>query len=439
MSRRVFTAVTVSAAMGVAATTLAVGPRASAEPGTVANYAKQASATRYLGKAFDTCTAPSLAAMKAWVASPYRAIGVYVGGPNRACQQPNLTASWVTGASALGWKLLPIYIGLQAPCSDATKTTKITASKAAAQGTASATDAVKSLIALGLQPGSIVYDDMENYLPSDAGCHTAVLKYLSGFTKELHRRGYLSGVYAALLSGATHLNAAYQSTAYARPDVLWLARWDTKPSITTGFTVVSTNWWSVHQRVKQYQGDHYETWGGVKIDIDSDYLDAPVATVVHPYAVAAVDSAHIAPWKSAAVSGAALAKGAALKVICQTPGTLISGSNVWDKLANGTYLHDLSVNTPSATGYSTGLPRCTFPYQVTGTKGTTMRSDAGYTVTSKGVLAAGALAWMFCQKPAAKPTGTTLVWDQLDTGNFVTDYYVATPSKTTYSSPIPRC
>jgi hypothetical protein len=38
-----------------------------------------------------------------------------------------------------------------------------------------------------------------------------------------------------------------------------------------------------------------------------------------------------------------------------------------------------------------------------------------------------------------KKTGTTLVWDRLDTGNYVSDYYVATPSKTTYSAPITRC
>ena len=36
--------------------------------------------------------------MAAWAASPYRAIGVYIGGANRACSQPNLTSSWVSAA-----------------------------------------------------------------------------------------------------------------------------------------------------------------------------------------------------------------------------------------------------------------------------------------------------------------------------------------------------
>jgi hypothetical protein len=68
-----------------------------AEPATTARYAAGATATRYSGLAFDTCTAPPLAAIAAWGASPYRAIGVYIGGVNRTCGQPELTASWVTG------------------------------------------------------------------------------------------------------------------------------------------------------------------------------------------------------------------------------------------------------------------------------------------------------------------------------------------------------
>jgi hypothetical protein len=58
---------------------------------------------------------------------------------------------------------------------------------------------------------------MEHYTASDTSCRTAVLRYLSSWTKELHRKGYLSGVYANLGSGAPHLSAAYASTTYARP------------------------------------------------------------------------------------------------------------------------------------------------------------------------------------------------------------------------------
>ena len=70
----------------------------------------------FTGYGFEACTAPSLAALKAWNASPYRAVGIYLGGTNRACADGNLSASWVSSTLSLGWSLLPLYVGLQAPC-----------------------------------------------------------------------------------------------------------------------------------------------------------------------------------------------------------------------------------------------------------------------------------------------------------------------------------
>jgi len=55
-----------------------------------------------------------------------------------------------------------------------------------------------------------------------------------------------------------------------------------------------------------------------------------------------------------------------------------------------------------------------------------------------GSLPSGALAWVVCQRLGSK-VGTTSVWDRLDDGSWVTDYYVATPSKTTFSRPAYRC
>ncbi|NEA48743.1 glycoside hydrolase domain-containing protein, partial [Streptomyces sp. SID10815] len=55
-----------------------------------------ADATVHQGKGFDTCAAPGPSTMTAWkTASPYSAVGVYIGGVNRGCAQPNLTAEWV--------------------------------------------------------------------------------------------------------------------------------------------------------------------------------------------------------------------------------------------------------------------------------------------------------------------------------------------------------
>lgn len=42
----------------------------------------------YTGRAFDTCAAPSLSAMKAWHGGLYGAAAVYIGGKNRAAVSP---------------------------------------------------------------------------------------------------------------------------------------------------------------------------------------------------------------------------------------------------------------------------------------------------------------------------------------------------------------
>ncbi len=65
----------------------------------------------FSGKGFDACTAPSTGHMAAWLKSPYRAVGIYIGGANRACGDGNLSSSWVRTVSSSGWHLMPLYVG----------------------------------------------------------------------------------------------------------------------------------------------------------------------------------------------------------------------------------------------------------------------------------------------------------------------------------------
>jgi uncharacterized protein YraI len=410
----------------------------AAEPATSVHYPGGAAATRYSGLAFDTCTAPSLAAITAWGASPYRAIGVYIGGVNRTCSQPQLTVSWVTAVSSRRWRLLPVYKGLQPSCGGKPTDQKIVPSDAAAEGTAAADDAVARATALGMRPGSAFYNDIENYTRTDTTCATAVLKYLSAWTKELHRLGYVSGVYANLSSGALDLSDTYTSTAYARPDALWIARYDGNSSLT-GWAGVSDSKWAVHQRAKQYRGDHDETYGGVTINIDNDNVSAPTATVAYSYTVTgtATLNARTGPSRSYPIV-ATYSPGSTLSIVCQAPGSTVGSTSVWDKLFDGTYVTDNSVSTPSSTGYSAPLPRCSYPYQVKASGGLSERSGPGGSYSIVGTLPNGALAWVVCQKKGST-VGTTPVWDKLRDGHWVSDYYVATPSNTTFSKPAPLC
>ena len=125
-----------------------------------------ANAGTFTGLGFDACTAPSITTMSAWRnSSPYSAIGIYIGGQNRGCAQANLSSYWVALEIAAGWRLIPTYVGLQAPTSSCAECTSIIPSQAAPEGAAAADDAVTQARGLGLSPGNTIYFDMEGYLP----------------------------------------------------------------------------------------------------------------------------------------------------------------------------------------------------------------------------------------------------------------------------------
>ncbi|HUZ29765.1 MAG TPA: DUF1906 domain-containing protein [Solirubrobacteraceae bacterium] len=230
-------------------------------------------ASVYTGLGFDTCATPSTRTMSTWSSSsPYRAVGVYIGGANTACSQGNLNQSWVATEAAASWHLIPIYVGLQAP-SNSCGCASIIPSKASSQGTAAADDAVAHAKALGIPSGNPVYYDMEGY-PTGGTNTSAVLTFLSAWTIELHTKRYVSGVYSSASSGVSDLASRY-GTGYAEPDDLWIADWNGQKSTSDPYVPASD--WNNHRRLHQYSGDQNETYGGVTLNIDGDYLDGATA------------------------------------------------------------------------------------------------------------------------------------------------------------------
>jgi hypothetical protein len=230
-----------------------------------------ASASYFTGLGFDACSAPSPTTMSAWLSSPYRAIGVYIGGINRGCSQPNLTSTWVAGEIGAGWALIPNYVGRQAP-SNSCGCVGINATTAAAQGVAAADDAVTQAAALGIGGGNPIYFDMEGYAVGGTNS-SSVLAFLQAWTAELHTRGYVSGVYGSADSTITDLASQY-GNGYAEPDDIWIARWNGVQN--TSDPAVPSTAWANHQRLHQYRGGHNESYGGISINIDNDYLDGAV-------------------------------------------------------------------------------------------------------------------------------------------------------------------
>jgi hypothetical protein len=245
----------------------------------------------YTGLGFDACATPSSSQMSAWDASGYRAIGIYIGGTNMACAQPNLNSAWVSSQSAAGWHLIPIYVGLQAP-SNSCGCAAISAARASGQGTAAARDAVVQAQAVGLGAGNPVYFDMEGYNQSST-TSSAVLAFLAAWTSQLHAQGYKSGVYSSAASGIRDL-VGQAGAGYGEPDDIWIANWNGTRS-TVDVNVPSGDW-PAHQRLHQYSGAHNETHGGTTINVDGDYIDAATAAAgTVTTAAAAGPSLSVAP------------------------------------------------------------------------------------------------------------------------------------------------
>jgi hypothetical protein len=217
--------------------------------------------------------------MSAWMGpSPYSSIGIYIGGVNRGCPNTALnTPTWVTSVLAMGWRVIPIYVGRQAPCSGIGVT--IDPAQAEQQGKDAADNAANLAGgSAGIPAPAPIYFDMEGYNSSDATCVTAVRQFVSGWVSRLHDRGYKAGVYSSLCSGILDLAALAGNPAYNLPDAIWIAAWNDTPNLF-GFgpaCALRDDLWAFHQRLHQYQGGHDETWGGIAINIDTDVVDGPV-------------------------------------------------------------------------------------------------------------------------------------------------------------------
>ena len=160
-----------------------------------------------------------------------------------------------------------------------------------AQGVSEADLAVERLAVLGLtdpdKTGSVIYYDMEAYWNRCSLSSCGQLFYeRMGITNPSARS--LAGVYGSTLCN-TGLSDFLNITNV--PDVIWPARWyhnlgtgtyDPTANVWNLGSCIPNTVWANHQRIRQYEGDHNETWGGITLAIDSDVLDG-VTAILHNY------------------------------------------------------------------------------------------------------------------------------------------------------------
>ncbi|MFI5618410.1 DUF1906 domain-containing protein [Streptomyces sp. NPDC051567] len=259
---------------GAAGVAGAPGPDGAATVRAAALTKARTGQDAFTGQGFDACTAPTQGAMDNWRDSaPFGAVGVYIGGRARACAQPQLTASWVRRQAAAGWHLMPIWVGPQPWHSNSTGLST-DPHAAEGQGRSAAEGAVAAARTLGLSEGTVLYNDVENY-QDRATWDAPVVAYVSAWTVRLRELGYHSAAYVSAGSGVKALSARYSHDPEAMPDVLWVAHWNGSASVSdTDMGLPSgTRQWTGPRRAHQFRGGHNASYGGVTINIDSNWVD----------------------------------------------------------------------------------------------------------------------------------------------------------------------
>jgi peptidoglycan hydrolase-like protein with peptidoglycan-binding domain len=273
--------------MAAALVTGLVATLFAALPSAPAYAANPVTPGTFTGLGSDQCATPRQSAMTAWIkSSPFRAAGIYISGNSRACRtQTNLTPTWVRNQLSAGWHLMPITLGPQAACSsryprygkniDPTiiASSARNYSAARAQGRAEAKKSVSAAKALGIVPGSTIFYDLEAFNTSQStSCTSSAKWFIHSWTIQLHALGYVSGFYSSAASGIRMLDDARvaANNPYTLPDQIWIADWNNKADTNSSY--IRSDGWQPYARAHQYRGGHNETWGGVTINIDRNYL-----------------------------------------------------------------------------------------------------------------------------------------------------------------------
>jgi putative cell wall-binding protein len=246
--------------------------------GATSAQATSTNPTAFSGKAFDVCNAPSNPQMDDWYAhSPYRGVGVYIGGSDYLCKTASspsggYTADWVAHQAATGWGMWAIYAGKQGP--------ELTAAGAdpRALGVADGADAASQAQKLTFPQGTTIFLDIEPY--HEAATAQAFNTYIKAFAGGLSQAGYRLGIYGNSLNPATDHSAISDvvadpslSSAVAAVDISGTTADQPNFNATTNDPYVPSSLWGKHQRIHQYSKEVSRQFGSTSLTVDEDVVD----------------------------------------------------------------------------------------------------------------------------------------------------------------------
>lgn len=207
---------------------------------------------------FDTSCYPGDQAMSLWKRlSPYVFVAYYLHAPCHFDQ------SWLghrAALDAMGWNLVPVYVGQQvagaSPCGSAILT--------AEQGRVDGLDCCAKLTAEGFPAGSFAYLDVEHCdtFPSALG------DYISGWVAALAAGGFGPGVYCHEHNAVDVRAAVGAGGSTAAAPRFWIAggypaRFDICTSVPADSGIAFADLWQCPESVTR-------TFGGVVINLDED-------------------------------------------------------------------------------------------------------------------------------------------------------------------------
>ena len=177
---------------------------------------------------------------------------------------------------------------------------------------------------LGFSDDKIIYYDLEGYTESQ-DCRNAVNSFLAGWTARLHEQGFKAGAYGSPCR--SFISDWWNNTPLL--DDIWIARWlspaEYRPEVSVFGEIcgLTDDMWDGQRRLRQYAGDHPETWGGIYLgSIDSNVLLGEVTAITTTTNIAA--DPQISDWEQQFDTQIRDAK-----LVTSDSGWLLRGNQLW--------------------------------------------------------------------------------------------------------------
>ena len=217
-----------------------------------------------------------------WQESPYSAVGVYIGGSNRVCQdQPELSAGWVHTQQRRGWHVLSMYVGPAGELLGVRRPDVLRPGHRRAAGAGrggqrgrrrpgprarAGQHALLRPRGLRHRPGRLPAGGAE--LPVGLDRRAPRRPTTTRASTPTSRPPSPRWTYADRLDAG----------AYTMPDDIWFA-WANGKADTGTDDRVQSDEWDDHQRIHQYRMDITEAYGGYPLTIDANWVDVGSGSV----------------------------------------------------------------------------------------------------------------------------------------------------------------